>query len=746
VAACSGGARTLIGTPGTTGGGTSTVAKVTVTASPATIAVDGSSSSTITATALDANNAAVSGQTVSFGSSTGGVIGAVSGTTSSSGVATATLTNSGAAAGSNLTVTAKVGAVSGTATVAVVAIQQTITLTTSQPQIPSDGSKSAVITAIVKNASNQLVSGVAVNFVADSGNLAVTKGTTDANGTATATLSTDSTNPADRTINVTATAGSSTAKLQVAVVGTTLTVVGPPNLVINGQGTYTVSLLNSSNAGIPNQTVTLKSVNGNTLGSTTFVTDATGQKTVTLTAVNSGTDTLQATALGLTAGQAIAVSGQNFVFTTPATQGTKVNLGISQTLTVTWLSNNVPQANQTVNFASTRGTLSAASATTNAQGQATVTITSADAGAATVTASAAAVTTQTTLDFVATNPASIALAASPATIPTHGQSTITAVVRDALDNLVEGQTVNFSTVGDTTGGTLSSASGITDSQGRAQTVYTASSTTSATNGVVIQASIPGNAAVTQTAKLTVGGLSVGLSIGTGALLTEINNAQGLPVQFSVPYTVIAADSGGNPVANVPVTLTVHALNYYKGTYIVAGSSWEQTGLPSCTTNAGVTTCSATPITLCINEDDSEPAILPANTLNPADFNGVLDPGEDGCTGGVPNNSGPLGANQACNASGNNNGKLDPGVTAVAVPASGNTDSSGTLNFSINYPESDALWVDVELIASTNVSGTEATSSVVFRLPILAKYLTTTTASPPGMPSPFGTNPQCNIAN
>jgi hypothetical protein len=736
--ACSG--NTLSGSTTTTGG--SNVAKVTVTASPASIAVDGSSSTTITATALDANNAGVSGQTVSFGSSTGGVIGAVSGTTNTSGVATATLTNSSAAAGSNLTVTAKVGTVSGTVTVGVVAIQQTITLTTSLPQLPSDGSKSAVITAYVKNASNQFVVGVPVNFTADSGGLAITQGTTGANGAATATLETGSGNPANRTITVTATAGSSTATLQVAVVGTTLSVVGPANLVINGQGTYTVSLLNSSSVGIPNQTVTLKSTNGNTLSTTSFVTDSTGQKTVTLTAVNAGADTLQASALGLTAGQGITVSGQNFAFSTPATQGTKVDLGVAQTLTVTWLSNNAPQANQTVNFASTRGTLSATSATTNAQGQATVSIMSSDAGSATVTASAAAVTTQTTLDFIATNPASIALEASPATIATHGQSTITAVVRDAQDNLVEGQAVNFSTVGDTTGGTLSSASGTTDAQGRAQTVYTASSTPSATNGVVIQASIPGNAAVTQTTDLTVGGLSVGLSLGTGALITEINNAAGLPVQFSVPYTVIAVDSAGNPVPNVPVTITVHALNYYKGTYVVVGSSWMQTGL------AGAISGTPSAYAQCKNEDDSEPDVN--NAPNPSDFNGVLDPGEDGCTNGVPNSTGPFPTpntdNLTCNAQGNGNGKLDPGVTAVAVPASGNTDSTGTLNFSINYPESDALWVDVQLIASTNVSGTESSASVSFRLPILAKYLTTTTASPPGYPSPFGTNAQCNVAN
>ncbi|MDB6084610.1 MAG: hypothetical protein JWN43_2491, partial [Gammaproteobacteria bacterium] len=289
--------------------------------------------------------------------------------------------------------------------------------------------------------------------------------------------------------------------------------------------------------------------------------------------------------------------------------------------------------------------------------------------------------------------------------------------------------------------TLSVASGITDSQGRAQTVYTASATTSATKGVQVKATVQGSSpSIAQSAYLTVGGVSVGLSLGTGNQLTEILAPNGLPVQFSVPYTVIAADAAGNPVGNVPVTLTIHPLYYFKGGYTVSGSSWAQTGTP----NGAVT-----PIIGCINEDDSEPAIVVSgvSTPNPADFNGIMDPGEDGCNlSGVPYNTGPLGTNQACNAFGNGNGKLDPGVTAVASPGSVTTGADGTANFVVNYPESDALWVQVQLVATTNVSGTETSATSTFVLPILAKYLTTTTSDPPGKPSPYGIAQQCNNPN
>ena len=87
---------------------------------------------------------------------------------------------------------------------------------------------------------------------------------------------------------------------------------------------------------------------------------------------------------------------------------------------------------------------------------------------------------------MATTPTSIDVQPSVFTLSTTQSSTITAVVRDAAGNLVKNQTVTF-TLNDVTGGTLSVGSAITDSQGRAQTVYTASNTTSANEGVQITA-------------------------------------------------------------------------------------------------------------------------------------------------------------------------------------------------------------------------------------------------------------------
>ena len=46
-----------------------------------------------------------------------------------------------------------------------------LTLLTSSPQIPSDGSANATITALVRDASNNVVAGQAVQFTASSGAL-----------------------------------------------------------------------------------------------------------------------------------------------------------------------------------------------------------------------------------------------------------------------------------------------------------------------------------------------------------------------------------------------------------------------------------------------------------------------------------------------------------------------------------------------------------------------------------------------
>jgi hypothetical protein len=582
--------------------------------------------------------------------------------------------------------------------------QKSITVITSLPQIPSDGSKTATITAVVRDTNNNLVVGVPVTFSASSGGLQVTQGTTDATGSATATLSSAG-DPSDRIVTVTASAQGQSATVPVDVVGTTLSLTGPATLIQNAQGTYSVTLTNSAGNGIANQTVTVSSSAGNTLSANSVTTNSSGTAQFMLTASKSGADTVTASALGLQAQQSLSVSNQSFSFTTPAAN-TQVQIGQTQTIAVTWTSSGTPQAGQTVNFSATRGTLSASQATTTAQGVATVTISSNTAGPSVISATGTGVSAQLTIDFLATTPTAITVQASPASIAPQGQSTITATVRDAHDNLVEGQWVDFNIVQDATGGSLAVASAQTNAQGQAATSYTASTTSSATNGVVISATVRSTTVTGQTS-LTVAGQTTGLSMGTGVQISDLPNST---TQYEMPWSIQAVDPSGHGVPNVPITYTVTSLSYLKGSWVqdLTTSKWVYTPTVS------------------------------------ADPDGVVFASTYGCKSEDLNNNGVLDAGEDYNG----NGKLDPGLVVSTDVPSGTTDRNGSTTVNLIYPKDHAQWVVVRLTATATVNGTESSTSTDIWLPFLASDLpgSITGGVPPGQTSPYGTASACSNPN
>ncbi len=596
-----------------------------------------------------------------------------------------------------------------------------ITMLETSPNLPSNNSKPVTITAIALDAGNQLVPGAAIDFTSTSGGILpvqttagsagttqVAAGITDQNGEAQAQVSTAG-DPTNRTITVTATSGGATAKINVSVVGTSLTVTGASSLIQGASATYTVALSDSGGNGIPSTPVTVKSAAGNTLSGAMVITGAQGSVTFQVTGSVAGADTITVGALGLSATQALDVSAESFTFTTPAA-GTASPLNTPQTLTVNWTNAGVPQ-NGTVTFSTTRGLFSNGQPSMGSNIVAgtdnpLLTISSHPAGPAIVTATAVSgattVNAQLPLSFVATVPASLDVQANPATISVQGQSTITAIVRDANNNLVSNETVDFQLT-DVTNGSISVGSAVTDLQGQAQTVYSASTTPSASDGVKITASLPAAPGVLpQTVDLTVGGQALFLSLGTGAIIGE-NAAK---TQFQLPYVIQAVDSAGNPVANVTLTMTVEDLPpndpaagpapnlanassasyaaYAKGIYVKGQDDWVQ--------NIDA---------YCLNED--------------ALGTGVYEVGEDL----------------------NGNGVLDPGGVATVSPSPVTTDNTGTANVTIYYPEDHALWVQVKLTATANVAGTQTSTSSVFWLPMLDTYLTNTSATPPGLFSPYG---------
>ncbi|HTE43273.1 MAG TPA: Ig-like domain-containing protein [Steroidobacteraceae bacterium] len=569
---------------------------------------------------------------------------------------------------------------------------QTITLQTSRTTIPSDGSELATITATVRGTQNQALPDVVINFTSSSGSISSNVATTNANGIASVTLSADS-DPTNRTITVTASNGAVTRTVTVDVTGSILTFSNPPSsLVQSGAAApFVVILADDGNNGIANVPVTLSSSLGATITpGVTQTTDGNGRATFNVAATGSGVSTLTATALGLTAIALVTYSNDVFTITTP-TQNQNVPIfpaaGSTISVTANWSIGGVPQLGD-IAFASTRGAVSSPTATL-AGGVATVTLSSTSAGQATIQATTpTGVIATRTINFVSTVPGNVVLQADPANVPIGEDSTLTAIVRDASGNLVQGVAVNFSVLQDITGGVLSQPTANTNAQGRATTIYTAGSSTSPSDGVIIQASIPSAALTTQVA-LTVGGRNVFISLGTGNTINAPNQTQ-----YRIEYSAQAIDSAGVALVNIPISFTIHALEYLKGDLAWGGRVWGY-NLPA-------------PVS-CLNED--------------LDLDGVLD---------------LLPATEDTNG----NGRLTPGDVATVFPRTVNTDATGTSVVTITYPKNHAKWIRARLVATAVVQGSERSNFADFMLPGLAADYSQEAVSPPGEESPFGIVRDC----
>jgi hypothetical protein len=697
---------------------------LTLSASPSSIIANGTSTSTVTATLSTASNNPVAGATISFASTAGSID--ASGVTDDTGQVTVLLRSSPTAA--LATVTASLGVLTATVRVAF----QTVTdeaanleLLVSSPQLDSDGSESVTLTALVRNANNNLVPGATVSFSADSGGIQIERDTTDATGTATALLS-PAGDPTNRTITVTAAVGTLTSTNTVNVTGTTVTLSGTSALVIEEKTTLSILLRDAGEQGIANQPVKLSSSLGNTLSPSTVTTDSNGQATFQVTAdadisetdttADTITDTITATALGASGTLSLTISLAHFVFITPDT-GTEVDLNTMQTITVHWDENDVNQDGETINFFATRGMLSADSAVTDADGNASVTITSSNAGPAAITAVAAKTggpSSQIEIEFVATNPTSLILQARPTTLGINApgtsdqQSTITAVVRDAIGNLVKNQEVSF-TLDDVSGGSIFPAFAITDSFGRARTVYTAGAASSAQDGVLIDAKVAGTSNCTPTdpipsgpcdrVTLTVAQQELFIALGTGNLIEPLSSTQ-----YAKPYSVLVTDANSNPVEGATVELNIYPTRYQKGFYVRAFDGETCVGWVKSLTVTPGSPPSDNDDQACNNEDVNR--------------NGVLNMGEDI----------------------NNNGTLEPGNIAAA-PTNITTDATGFAFFDITYAR-EFTWVEIELEARATVFGSESSSTARFFLPGLAADFENCDVAPPGQISPYGVATTC----
>ena len=385
---------------------TGAAANIKVSADPATLTADGSSTSAVTAQVTDANGNPVAGAEVSF-ATTAGAIAPATATTDANGEATATLT-AGIAVGT-ATVTASTNGVSDSVDVTFVAGPAANVAVSAEPTtLPADGSSTSTITAAVTDANGNPVAGQSVSFATTLGNVAPATGTTDANGMATATL-TAASGPGTATVSATAGDASGSATVEFIASGPASVSVSadPTTLIADGASTSTISAqVTDANANpVVGETVSFATTAGTI--DATAVTDANGVAVATFTAGTTvGTATITATAgeasdtvdVTLIAGAAANMTITANPVSVPADGTTASTIAASVTD-----ANGNPIAGATVSLTTDLGTLTAPSITTDANGEGTATITSAVTGTATVLGNLGTLSDSVEVSFTATD-------------------------------------------------------------------------------------------------------------------------------------------------------------------------------------------------------------------------------------------------------------------------------------------------------------------------------------------------------
>jgi hypothetical protein len=268
--------------------------------------------------------------------------------------------------------------------------------------------------------------------------------------------------------------------------------------------------------------------------------------------------------------------------------------------------------------------------------------------------------------------------------------------------------VNFS-LNDPTGGRLSAAFKVTDDSGRATVQYIAGGAPSASDAVVVTATVEGmdiiDCAGTEVApsggcitRLTVALREAFVSIGTGNVIEVLDI-----ITNKHPYKALVTDINGAPIPNMEVVISVIPVSYDLGYHEWQEDRWAKVLLGSC-----------------LNED--------------VNLNSILDPGED-------ININPSGA-------------LEPGNVVTFAPDEGSivegntvkikTGSDGFSSFALLYTKQYAHWVTIKLTARVEVAGSEDTDEVTFTLWGAAADYATETSAPPGQSSPYNPYPCVGI--
>lgn len=670
---------------------------------------DGVKSATITAKVTDLKKKPVSGAEVSFLLYSGqGSLSEEFATTDDSGNATTSLTS---ATPGSVYIRADIAdaKLKGKRIVKIIIKKSSITtafkltITTDQKSIQAKGS-TATITALLRNRENNPIKGAVITFKADHGTIA-SSATTDENGNAKATLTSDDFNG-----DVTVTARYSnllpaTVTVKFVVTGMKLSLSLSTNTIANDGTTAAITAILADSANNPIADKTIKfsnaldvdgdgtissgdTLNYATLSASSGTTDADGKITgITISSVNTGSVVIKAEVGDAVVYKTLTVVAPAEVKSVAVTSNDAKIMVNGGTTLITAKFINITSG--TATFTTTLGYFKSAKiipidVAIDSSGTATATLTAGSkTGIAEVKVSTLvnATTGQRVEGSILVKIASAAakkieLSASPNNIAINiGVSTITARVKDANGNPVADALVGFAIVNSPGGTGLNntsqlSASVVTDSDGIATVKFFAGALETPTfNGVRIDAFLTGdNENIKDTTYLTISGKPSFISI-TFADAPSTNDDSSL----TLPITAIVSDIHGNPVADdTPVSLGVVITRLAK-----------------------------------VKFSQNEPYFTDGKVFNTEDLNGngVLDPGED------TNNNGVLDFIEDVNGNGildpgedlNGNGVLDRSksldqINVIVSPSSSPTKdgvAKGTLSYGQGFMERYQVLISAE---------------------------------------------------
>ncbi|MBK1672711.1 hypothetical protein CKO35_05230 [Ectothiorhodospira shaposhnikovii] len=598
-------------------------------------------------------------------------------------------------------------------------------------QVNADGSDSAEITVQVKNAGNLLLGGVPVTMTVDPDgsrpgnqgyNLVVRGAVTAETGTVTASLGSSQSLLAG---NAVVTARIPDTNLSTSIgfvfVGPSLTTNPGQLQMVQGEREL-ITVRATAGAGNPgsNQTVCIDAPSFTRVVQeagiisrpdcpTAITTGSNGEASFRLDAQALGNGVVRLTGLGLTSDIPVTVVPAGVSFTTPSPDdaieiSTPVNIAVQ-----------TPGYAGNVRIITSSGILNGGTriaVVPATGGVATATLTGFSTGRVTLSAEKMDASGERAItSFFAFNDSNldpdltnVSIQASPATLAvgSGSSSTITLTATRSQPGqsnnipVPPGELITFEFIGDSLGSSLSSPFANTNNDGIASVRLQAGNIPSSAQGVRVRACVVSINKCDETS-VTLTNRPGSLAIGLSNTIDSTNN----DTAYILPISIIATDVNGGALGGVDISLRAWPTRFRTGFRDTEGDLTvgvdthvnEDTNR-NVTRDLGDGWTSGLVAGLAFGLSDTRRKCEPAGASEPA-AGTVIDATaafEQGCR------------------------LLPESSAAGSLPGVVTTDENGLATFNLTYPKDRAQVIEVEILATTQVDGTEVLSSRIFFLP------------------------------